>query len=93
MIDLRKLPATLYVLAGIGGILGAFAGYILCFGYDVIHGPWFPQAGADLNPAGWIGWWIAAGGLAGAACGSVFAAFLLGLWRLFVGRKVEGSPK
>jgi hypothetical protein len=80
--DLRKIPAILYVGAGMGGVLGAILGRAACIGYDFFKQPMFPDLGADLNPAGWMGWWLAGGALVGAAVGLVVAAALLGLWRM-----------
>ena len=80
-----KIPALLYVAAVLGGGLGACIGYALCQGYDILYGPWFPQAGVDPQPAGWVGWWLAGGAAVGAAVGSVVAGALVAL-RSLIGR-------
>jgi hypothetical protein len=77
-----KIPVLLYVGAVLGGVLGACIGYALCQGYDIVYGPFFPQAGADLHPAGWVGWWLAKGAAIGAVVGSLPGA-LVAIWGLF----------
>lgn len=51
----RRVPTVVYVGGIAGGEAGAWAGNALCLGYDVLFGPWFPQAGVDPQPAGWVG--------------------------------------
>jgi hypothetical protein len=90
MADLKRIPAILYVGAGLGGVLGAILGRAACLGYDFFHQPMFPTVGANLNPAGWMGWWLAGGALAGAAVGLVLASMPLGLvalWQSIFRRK------
>jgi hypothetical protein len=42
--------------SGTGGSGGANLGRADCIGYDCFHQPMFPTVGANLNPAGWMGW-------------------------------------
>jgi hypothetical protein len=75
----RTVPVSIGLC--VGGFSGATVGYALWFGYNVIYGPWFPQAGVDPQPAGWVGWWIAAGTVAGASAGLMTTIFLMSLGR------------
>lgn len=65
-----------------GGLLGALIGNALCLSYNILNGPFLPQAGVDPQPAGWAGWWIAVGILAGALIGLAVTAFFVMFWRL-----------
>lgn len=78
----KKIPVAVYIGMAIGGSFGAFIGNALCLGYNIVNGPFLPQAGVDPQPAGWAGWWIAAGGAAGAIVGLAMSAFIVMLWRL-----------
>ena len=79
---LRKIPISVYIGMAIGGSLGALVGNALCIGYDILNGPFFPQAGVDPQPAGWVGWWIAGGAVAGACVGFAVSALCVMMWRL-----------
>jgi hypothetical protein len=52
----QKIPVPVYVGVTLGGLLGGWVGNALCTGYDIVNGPFLPQAGVDPQPAGWIGW-------------------------------------
>lgn len=86
----RKIPTAVYVGTAIAGSIGAFIGNALCLGYDIVNGPFLPQAGVDPHPAGWAGWWIAAGGATGAIVGLAVSAFFVLVWRLARGSR-QGS--
>jgi len=66
----------------LGAVTGAFLGNLLCFGYGLWYGPFLPQAGVDPQPAGWVGWWLGGGAVAGALLGLVVSLLILGAWRL-----------
>jgi hypothetical protein len=90
----QKIPVPVYVGTGVGGCLGVLVGGAMCLGYDLAYGPWFPQAGVDPQPAGWIGWWRIAGAAGGAIVGAMLAGALVGIWRLFKSssRAVTSTP-
>jgi len=97
----RAIPVPVPVGVGLGGVAGACAGVVLCVVYNILYGPWFPQAGVDPQPAGWVGWWVAGGAAGGAAGGLVVSIALVGLWRLVsgsrpsagLGAKVDGGVR
>jgi hypothetical protein len=76
-----------YVGVALGGAAGAWIGNALCLGYDILYGPWFPQAGVDPQPAGWVGWWIAGGTAVGAVGGLVASLIVFSVWRLVAGQR------
>ena len=75
-----KIPALVYIGVVVGAGLGAMIGNILCLGYDVLYGPWFPQAGVDPQPAGWVGWWLGGGAVVGGAVGFVLSGTLAAVY-------------
>ena len=81
----RRIPTVVYVGVALGGAVGAWVGNALCLGYDVLFGPWGPQAGVDPQPAGWVGWWLAGGAAVGAVAGLVASLTLFAVWRLVAG--------
>jgi hypothetical protein len=89
-----KVPMLVYASAALGGLLGAWVGNTLCLGYDILYGPWGPQAGVDPNPAGWVGWWVAGGAGAGAAAGLVASVILVAVCQVagWSRRRAEVRP-
>lgn len=78
----RRVPPIIYVGVAAGVAVGAWVGNALCLGYDVLFGPWGPQAGVDPQPAGWVGWWLAGGAAVGAVGGLAASLLLIAAWRL-----------
>lgn len=89
----QRIPAHVYIGVVLGGALGAFVGNALCIGYDIVNGPFGPQADVDPNPAGWAGWWIAGGAAIGATAGLVAAVSLVGLCRLISGPRQDATSR
>ena len=81
----RRILVVVYVGVLVGGTVGAWLGNASHLGYNVLFGPWGPQANVDPQPSGWVGWWIAGGTAVGAALGLAAALLLLAAWRLVGG--------